>query len=139
MSRTSAITPHVRRLAAKGWSAPSIASAYGVTVRTVLDILNPRPRPFRLAPKRTPQWRDEWKQPGWRFRDDVGVEPAAPPGVTPLAGSATELVTDQAGETPPGSAAAIPAIEVCRPAPEAWSGPASPCQTSLKGWRRIKD
>ncbi len=129
MSRIAAITPHVRRMAAKGWSAPSIARAYGVTVRTILDILSPPPRPFRLAFKRTPRPVDPWRGNNWRFRNDVGVE-------LPAAAIAPELV-DQ------GEAAAIPAEPDppgARPASSIWSGPASPCVTSLHGGRRrIKD
>jgi hypothetical protein len=124
----SRIAPYVRRLAAKGWHAPSIASAYGVTVRTVLDILRPPPpRPPRPTPQ--PEPTDPWKSNDWRFKDDVGVE------LVEHHGADRQFEGIESNAPVP---ATVP--EVARPAPSTWSGPASPCQTSLPGSRRrIKD
>jgi hypothetical protein len=113
--RWSAVRHSVHKLAAKGWRAPSIASAYGMTTADVLAILQgPPPKASRSTPE--PKWRDEWKQSDWRFKDDVG-----PDGVfevlAPLA--AAELL-DQAG------AAAIPPAMLEAPPVEPWSGPSSP-------------
>jgi hypothetical protein len=123
-SRIAAITSGVRRLSLKGWSAASIASAYGVTVRTILTILDPPPQPFVLQVRRPARWRDQWKQAGWRFKDDVGVEP--------VAGLVTAEVIGKVVDAP----SLTSSNEPVKPVPSTWSGPASPCQTSLPGGRR---
>ena len=133
MSRISAITPHVRRMATKGWSVESIAHSYRVATADVRAILRPRlPRPPFSRPSPQPKPVDPWKGPpgDWRFRDEVG-DPVTETSVVAQI-CATEL-PDQA------AAAAITA-ELVKPKLSTWSGPSSPCQTSLHGGRRrIKD
>lgn len=135
MSRASAITSGVRRLALKGWTAPSIASAYGVTVRTILDILDPPPRPFVLTVKRPPRWRDRWRSDDWRFKDDVGLDLVEHHGGGPTRSGEVRLGGIESNAPIPGIAPE-PDPPGARPAASTWSGPASPCQTSLPGGRR---
>lgn len=126
--RLAGIAPHVRRMRLKGWSVESIASAYRIATADVRAILVPRPpRPPR--PVKQPRWVDSWRaaaKSDERYRDDVGLDQVELPTA---AGPVTRDTVTQ-----------IPAAKLEPPAPSAWSGPASPFQTSLHGGRRrLKD
>ena len=126
--RLAGIAPHVRRMRLKGWSVESIASAYRIATADVRAILVPRPpRPPR--PVKQPRSVDPWRGTDWRYRDDVGLD------LVEHHGADLRLAPPVAGIE---SNAPIRAVEP--PAPIAWSGPASPFQTSLHGGRRrLKD
>src|SRR6266508_2929272 len=95
--RRNAIAPHVRRLAAAGWYAPSIASAYGISTATVRAILNPLPPPWRLPRQARPARRvDPWRGDVWRFSDDA-PDPDAPEALDLV--EAAELATATAAVT----------------------------------------
>jgi len=125
MGKLAGITPTARKMVARGWTVECIARMYGLAVKDVLAILPRRaPRSPRPAPQPKPV--DPWKGT-WRHRDDPGVETAPEPQIP------ASQVVDQA----PVMARAAEPVE---PAPSTWSGPSSPCATSLAdGRRRIKD
>ena len=111
----------VRRARLGGWSIEAIARCWHLTRSEVAAALSsplPRPRAPRAA-----RWRDAWRGDGWRYRDDVG-----PDGLIELCPPASVAAE--------ASAAAIAAELPPAPAPSAWSGPASPCASSLPGGRR---
>ena len=150
---------HVKH--ARGWSIADLARYYGVPEAEIVRILEYRrlPKPSRAMPPAEKQRRSEARAAarcklelrngpddgaataggsvmmlGSRPRTRRRAGPPGPPkGRGGQRGAArTELVTGQAG--------VAGAPELVKPAPATWSGPMSPCQTSLKGGRRrIKD
>jgi len=120
MGKLQGMTTPARMMRARGWTVRAIARLYGATEAHVLALLRSRLPPSPRKPKPVDPWKGTWCH-----RDDE-VEVAAVPQIC-------------AGQLVQAPTPAI-AVEPIKSSPSPWSGPSSPCQTSLHGGRRrIKD
>jgi len=119
MGKLAGITPTARKMVARGWTVECIARMYGLAVKDVLAIL---PRRVPRAPRPAPQPKavDCWRGT-WRWKESAGVEPPA----------AAQIPASQVVHSRVMASHAEPV----KPVPSTWTGPTSPCQTSLPGGR----